>query len=429
MKNLTFIIAILIATLLLTSCKGKSEKTTAQAAQPEATGMAAAFMKSTEKSQTEAQAETADFPEQKEPLYETASRAGFKMGAVISYQNALKSAYTDMIKADFNSITASNEFKAYSLLNQQQSMKSENGMPVMNYNQADTIAKFAQENGIGIRGHVLVWDAYMPVWFFKEGYTNDGAFVSSDTMKKRLEYYIDEVVSHFETNFPGVVYCWDVVNEAVADGTNECKSDDERRVRTSRSGTPNYFYDVIGSDYVELSFKYARKAANKVNPNIKLFYNDYNTFYSPKKEAIGKLLQSINKNEKLCDGLGMQGYVGGYGQQNGCMNSNDIKLFADAINFYGKLGLEVHVTELALRNYEKEQSAKHEAFYEDFFKMLAAANKENTYLTGVSIWGLTDNPALPKTDYSYKMNGPYCGIYHYNLKKKPEFYRIIKALQ
>ena len=65
---------------------------------------------------------------------------------------------------------------------------------------------------------------------------------------------------------------------------------------------------------------------------------------------------TINKNEKLCDGLGMQGYVGGYGQQAGCMNPNDIKLFGNAIKFYSDMGLEVHVTELALSNYEKEKA-------------------------------------------------------------------------
>ncbi len=365
----------------------------------------------------------------KDPLYQISGRNGFKIGAVISAQSVQNQNYTNMIKADFNSITASNEFKAYSLLNQSESQKSQNEMPVMNYAPADSIAKFAQQNKIGIRGHVLVWDAYMPVWFFTEGYKNDGAFVDSETMKKRLEYYIEEVVSHFETKFPGVVYCWDIVNEAVADGTNECKPEDSRRIRTSRGGAPNYFYDVIGSDYVELAFKYAKNAVNKVNPKIKLFYNDYNTFYSPKKEAIGNLIKSINKNEKLCDGIGMQGYVGGYGQQSGCMNQNDIKLFAEAINFYGQMGLEVHVTELALRNYEIEAASRHEDFYENFFKMLKNANAQNTYLTSVSIWGLTDNPSLSKNDYNYKMNGPYCGIYNKDLSKKNEFYRIIKALK
>ena len=444
MKKLLTLAVISIAAFTLFSCTGKSKNNTAaqnetkkqeetvmSPAATESNGMAAKFMKSAEKAKVEAEAQAAEIEgfEQKEPLYESAARHGFKLGTVINPQNLQKKSYTDMVKADFNSLTAGNEFKAYSLLSQSGSQKSENGMPVMNYYNADNIAKFAQENGIGIRGHVLVWDAYMPSWFFREGYKNDGAFVSSDVMKKRLQYYIEEVIAHFETNFPGVVYCWDVVNEAVGDGANEYKEGDERHVRTSRGGTTNYFYDVIGPDYVELSFKYARQAAKKANANIKLFYNDYSTFYSPKREAIGKLIESINKNEKLCDGVGMQGYVGGYGQQAGCMSANDINLFKNAIVFYSNLGLEVHVTELALRNYDKTKAVQHANYYENFFKMLASVADEYKTLTCVAIWGICDNPSLPKNDYSYKMNGPYCGMYNYDCSKKPEFFKVIKALE
>ena len=444
MKKLLTLAVIAIIAFTLFSCTGKSKNSTAaqtetknqeetvmKPAATESNGMAAKFMKSAEKAKEEAEAQAAEIEgfEQKEPLYESAARHGFKLGTVINPQNLQKKSYTDMVKADFNSLTAGNEFKAYSLLSQSASQKSENGMPVMNYYNADNIAKFAQENGIGIRGHVLVWDAYMPAWFFREGYKNDGAFVSSDLMKKRLQYYIEEVVAHFETNFPGVIYCWDVVNEAVGDGANEYKEGDERHVRTSRGGTTNYFYDVIGPDYVELSFKYARQAAKKANANIKLFYNDYSTFYSPKREAIGKLIESINKNEKLCDGVGMQGYVGGYGQQAGCMSANDINLFKNAIVFYSNLGLEVHVTELALRNYDKTKAVQHANYYENFFKMLASVADEYKTLTCVAIWGICDNPSLPKNDYSYKMNGPYCGMYNYDCSKKPEFFKVIKALE
>lgn len=444
MKKSLSLAAIILVAFTLISCSGKSKKTVAsqnsgnkqeetimKPATTEANGMAVKFMKSTEKSQEEAKAQAAEMEgfEKKEALFESAARHGFKFGTVINPQSLQKKSYTDMVKEDFNSLTASNEFKAYSLLNQSASQKTENGMPAMNYYNADKIAEFAQANGIGIRGHVLVWDAYMPVWFFKEGYKNDGDFVSSDVMKKRLQYYIEEVVAHFEEKFPGVVYCWDVVNEAVADGTNECNAEDPRRVRTSRGGTRNYFYDVIGPDYVELSFKYARAAAKKANANIKLFYNDYSTFYSPKREAIGKLIESINKNEKLCDGVGMQGYVGGYGQQAGCMSANDINLFKNAIVFYGNMGLEVHVTELALRNYEKEKAEQHANYYENFFKMLASVADEHKALTYVAIWGITDNPSLPKTDYSYKMNGPFCGMYNYDCTKKAEYFRVAKALE
>ena len=443
MKKISAIAALTIAVFTLTSCAGKSknfttqqnetktqEETVMKPAETEAGSMAAKFMKSAEKAKEIEKAQAAEIAgyEQKEALYESAARHGFKLGTVINPQNLEKKAYTNMVKADFNSITAANEFKAYSLLSQYLSQKSENGMPVMNYSRADSIAQFAQENGIGIRGHVLVWDAYMPDWFFREDYRYDRDLVSSAVMKERLKYYIENVVTHFESNFPGVVYCWDVVNEAVGDGANEFAQGDERHVRTQRGGTPNYFYDVIGPDYVELSFKYARQAVKKANADIRLFYNDYNTFYSPKREAIGKLIESINKNEKLCDGVGMQGYVGGYGQQTGCMNSNDINLFKNAIVFYSKMGLEVHVTELALRNYEKAKSAQHADFYENFFKMLASTADEQKSLTCVAIWGICDNPSLPKDDYSYKMNGPYCGMYNYDCSKKLEFFRVAKAL-
>ena len=407
----TCLAAVALLSLLLFSCTSKTptggEKAPAQAAKS-------------------AQAET----ETNDPLYTLAANHGFKMGAVISADSVTRTNYTNMVKADFNSITASNEFKAYSLASQQLSIKSENGMPVMNYTKADSIAKFAQENGIGIRGHVLVWDAYMPDWFFRQGFSRENDFVDRKNMCARLQYYIEEVINHFETNFPGVVYCWDVVNEAVADGTNECKADDPRHVRTSRGGTSNLFYDVIGPDYVELAFKYARDAANKVNPNIKLFYNDYNTFYNAKRAAITKLIESINKDEKLCDGLGMQGYIGGYGQQAGCMNQNDIKLVREAINHYASLGLEVQLTELALRNYDKDKMSEHEAFYKDFFTMLAGINSaDNIKLTGVSIWGLTDDPSALPSSYGYKMNGPFCGVYNAMLKKKGEYYSIIEALR
>ena len=76
-------------------------------------------------------------------------------------------------------------------------------------------------------------------------------------MKKRMQMYIEEVMTHFETKYPGVIYCWDVVNEAVADNTGEFESSDARHVRQVRDENTNLFYDHIGPDYVELAFKYA----------------------------------------------------------------------------------------------------------------------------------------------------------------------------
>ena len=362
-------------------------------------------------------------------LYQLAEAYGFKVGANISYSLAGDGKYLNLLKGDFNTITASNEFKAYSLL--KQSASQEQNKPVMSYKAADTIARFAQNNNIGIRGHVLVWDAYMPDWFFRQSFTRDGDFVDSDTMKERLRYYITEVITHFETEFPGLVYCWDVVNEAVADGSGEWIQGNPYHLRKTRGGVSNIFNDVIGEDYVKFAFKCARDAVNQVNPDIKLFYNDYNTFYPEKRNAIVNLVKYLNQEERLCDGVGMQGYVGGYGSQNGCMNSGDLVLIKDAIKTYSSLGVEVQLTELAVRNYESDEATmqKHAQFYGKLFQVLIDSKKEGQNFTAVTIWGLCDNPFMDKSDYSYKMNGPFCGLFNKYYAIKDSYKEVYKTLE
>ena len=360
-------------------------------------------------------------------LCDLAAKYGFKVGACISYNQVGSKSYNRMLTGDFNTTTATNEFKAYSLLNQQKSIAA--GVPVMNYAQADAIAKLAQENGIGIRGHVLVWDAYMCEWFFREGFKSDGLPVSKEVLEERLAYYIDQVVTHFETEFPGVVYCWDVVNEAVADDVGERVPDNEFHLRKTRSGSINMFNAILGPDYVKYAFQCARKTVNKVNPEIKLFYNDYNTFYQDKRDAIIRMIKYLNAEEKLCDGIGMQGYIGGYGQQSGCMNSNDLSLIKTAIKMYSDLGIEVQLTEVAVRNYEKDQMEKHAKFYGNLFRAVISAIDEGANFTGFTIWGISDNPTMPKSDYSYKMNGPYCGLFGQYLEIKDSYKEVYKALQ
>lgn len=359
---------------------------------------------------------------------------GFKMGAVMSYSSLRDKEYCKFIAKHFNSITASNEFKAYSMLDQRASMKSADGMPVINFSQADAIMDFAKANGIKVRGHVLVWDAYMSDWFFRAGYKNGAAFVDRDTMLKRLEYYIDETVKHFEEKYPGIVYCWDVVNEAVADDVGERLAGSDTHLRVTRSGTDNLFYKVIGEDYVEYSFLYARNAADRKGADIRLFYNDYNAFQPTKREAICRLVEKINAfdgERMLCDGVGMQGYIGGYGQQAGCMNAGDLASIRDAIKRYAELGVEVQITEMAVRTYKNDDATmkRHAEFYGNLFKVFKSVNAgEQKPLTAVSIWGLTDCPSLPTNNYSYLLNSPYGGLITEDYAVKDCFRTVVNIL-
>ena len=224
-----------------------------------------------------------------ESLCSLAANYGFKLGAALSYDQLRDQKYLDLILSHFNSITTTNEMKAYSMLDHGTSRRTPNGMPAINFSKADQMVGWAQEHGIGVRGHVLVWDAYMTEWYFHESYVKARPFADRETMLKRTEYYITEVINHFEEKFPGVVYCWDVVNEAVADGANECDWSDPRHLRTMRSGNENLFQKYIGDDYVAQAFLFARNAVDALGADIRLYYNDYNAYFPEKAAAIRAL--------------------------------------------------------------------------------------------------------------------------------------------
>ena len=369
-------------------------------------------------------------------LYALAAPYGFKLGAPLSYYQMRDGAYLNILRQHFNSVTTTNEMKAYSLLDERATKKRTDGMPAMNYAQADTMVRWAQANGIGVRGHVLVWDAYMTEWFFHVDYDMRKPFADQETMRRRTEYYITEVMTHFETKFPGVVYCWDVVNEAVADGPDEYAAGDPRHLRTRRSGKVNLFREYMGDDYVSLAFLYAKNAAEALGADIRLYYNDYNAYFGDKAKAIRTLINEVNHSaynvdgtpRQLCDGIGMQGYIGGYGVQEGCLVSSHIGMIRKEILNYAAMGLEVQITEMAVRNFDLSQADRHAAFYADLFRMfLGLADGGENPLKAVSIWGLTDTNA-PKGDYTYNLNSPYGGLIDLKYHYKDAFMKVYGVL-
>ncbi len=372
------------------------------------------------------------------PLRDLAAEYGFRIGICLSYDQLRDQKYLGFLGAQFNTTTCTNETKAYSLLDQNACRRSEDGMPRMNYEKADRMIQWAADHGIAVRGHVLTWDAYMSEWFFHEGYDSSKPFASREVMLERLESYITQVMTHFETKFPGVIYCWDVVNEAMGDSEGEIVPGDPRRLRTTRNGQPNLFYQQIGDDYVEYSFLYARNAQEALGTEIGLFYNDYNMLYPAKREAARALVESLNsfsldesgKPRRLIDGIGMQGYMGGYGVQDGCLSQELISNTEASILAFAGLGMEVHITEMALRNYDPEKSEAHAAFYGKMFRMLAGINERlgRNVLTGVTIWGVQDVTPNPWNEYSWKLNSTYGGILTEKGELKTSFDAMYDAL-
>ncbi len=333
----------------------------------------------------------------------------FKLGCACAGSEFAQNATKDLILKHYNSLTLGNELKPDSVLDQalSQAYVKETGddtMPQISLNEADEMLKFAGENKIPVRGHVLVWHSQTPDWFFKENFETDGAWVDKEKMTQRLENYIKIVMETLEHDYPDVdFYAWDVVNEAASDAGTIRAAGSNNEVNGQSA-----WVKVYGDQsYIPLAFEYARKYAPK---GCKLFYNDYNE-YSPNKQAyiISDILKPlIEKN--LIDGMGMQSHIS--------MSYPSIELYQSAMQQYADLGLEIQVTELDISEKSNEYADQLALAqrYQDVFRMYKDMKDSGVNLSAVVIWGITD---------STSWIGGYPLLFDKDYQAKPSYYAVI----
>ncbi|MBD5529801.1 MAG: endo-1,4-beta-xylanase [Lachnospiraceae bacterium] len=336
-------------------------------------------------------------------------------GSTLENQTLNMPEYMAVASKHFNSCTMTNLMKSSYILDQQGSRKSASdgdGSPVLSFATIDPTLEWCQQNGMQMRGHTLVWHAQAPDWFFREGYTDNGKYVDRETMLFRMESYIAQLMTHVQDNYPGVVYCWDVVNEAVDPDKGD--KDSFFLCRTENDGVPNPWYVTIGEDYVEMAFTYARKYAAE---DVKLFYNDFNTYQTEKRDAIYALCESL-KEKGLIDGIGMQGYWG--------VDYPTIGVLEITIRKFAELDLEIHITELSVGVDEEDEESfeKQGQRYASIFMSLKQLDKEgggSANITNVTFFGLIDHYRQGDTTNSRLFDSVF--------QPKPAFYRICNMLK
>ncbi|MHB8128321.1 MAG: endo-1,4-beta-xylanase [Mobilitalea sp.] len=332
-------------------------------------------------------------------------------------------AMAEIFKYHFNSTTFSNLMKPSYLLDQngcKKNFSEGNDIPAVSFNSAIDGLEFAKANGIKMRGHVLIWHTQTPEWFFREGFDNAGELVDKDTMLKRMESYIQQVMEFTQTEYPGVIYAWDVVNEAIENGAGNYETESGFEIRTKSGEGENPWYKVIGVDYVEKAFEYARKYAA---PEVKLFYNDYNTFQRAKTQSIYDLVSYL-KEKGLIDGIGMQGYMDL--SYPGIFSGDDS--FKAALEKFAKLGLEIHITELTIRSDDKTEKSfeKQGERYLALFQLLSTMDTAGggpANITNVTFFALMDEYLF------YNNNTEYHRLFDKELQPKPAFYGVLDAVK
>jgi endo-1,4-beta-xylanase len=121
--------------------------------------------------------------------------------------------------------------------------------------------------------------------------------------------------------YKGKVKCWDVVNEAIADGpgTNILRN--------------SLWSEIIGPDFIAKAFQYAHEA----DPDAILRYNDYGLENPVKRKKLAALIKSLQAENVPVHAIGSQAHLN---------VSITFDAMDQALTEIAALGLPVHITEL-----------------------------------------------------------------------------------
>lgn len=153
-----------------------------------------------------------------------------------------------------------------------------------NFTRADAFVDFATSNRLHVVGHCLVWakDDRTPPWFFRDG----TKAASRERLLARMKSHIDTVAGRYR----GRIAMWDVVNEALDDGTNFLR--------------PSGWTAACGEEFIAQAFRFARAA----DPQALLVYNDYNNELPAKRAKLLRLVRSLREQGVPLHAVGLQGH-------------------------------------------------------------------------------------------------------------------------
>jgi endo-1,4-beta-xylanase len=337
----------------------------------------------------------------------------FRVGAAVGTQHIMAgddSPELKLVAREYNAITPENLLKWAEVHPQPDQY---------NWEPVDRYVAWGEKHGMFIIGHTLVWHNQTADWAFRGV---EGKPLDRETALARIKEHINTVVGRYKGRIKG----WDVVNEAI---------DDNGKLRSGAVGPPGRrgepWHAAIGDDYIEQAFRFAHEA----DPDAELYYNDFNEWYPAKIEAIAALVKSLQAKGVRIDGLGLQGHWG--------MDYPKLDEIEHMLTEYGKLGVQLKITELDINVVAKENTgadinqrqqsgglsaeelsdAEQQALaerYADIFKILV---KHRDKIDRVTFWGVHDGHSW-LNDRGSK-NFPL--LFDRQLKPKPAFETVLSV--
>jgi endo-1,4-beta-xylanase len=256
---------------------------------------------------------------------------------------------------------------------------------VSNFGPGDAIVGYALARGMRVKGHTFIWHASTPSW------ANN--LLAAD-LRAAVERHIRRAAEHYR----GQIDAWDVVNEAVAD---------------DGSGLRDTVYrQRLGDSYIADAFRLARQ----VDPQARLFYNDYGgEGLNAKANRIYDLLRDLRAAGVPIDGVGLQMHISANNRP------SDGSIAANIARLAG-LGLIVHISEMDVRinnvgGSDQTRLDIQRAAYHDVVQVCLMQPR----CEAVTFWGFTDAHTWLSGDRPLLFDAQYM--------PKPAYYGVLDALR
>ncbi len=322
-------------------------------------------------------------------LRQAAEQTHRHIGAAISTRYFDEPNYEAVAARQFDSITPENEMKWESIEPRENIFAFQGG---------DALVALASESAMRVRGHTLVWLSLLASW---------AKAVSGEALHAAMIHHVKSVVGHYK----GRIAQWDVVNEALADGSSG----------TLRADSP---FTSLGPRFIDDAFSTAHEA----DPDAILFYNDYEIEGqgAAKTEAALQLVKRLKDAGVPIGGVGFQMHV----DPRHWPTDDDIRA-----NFerFTALGVAVEITEMDVPVGEIQGTLEQKlARQKEIARGIVAACVAVAQCTGVTVWGFTDAHSWLNDAHWGALRGT---LPHYPLpfdaevRPKPMFFGILDAFR
>lgn len=272
------------------------------------------------------------------------------------------------------------------------------------YAPVDDILAFAEDHGMAVRGHTLLWDQSTPDW------------AKQDLLARRDWSLIAEHFGRVLGRYAGRIREWDVVNEPI---------DTEGGQHGLRR---NVFHRAFGPAYVERALNEAREHA----PDARLLINEYGFEYanpvdSDRRRAFVDLARRLRASDTPLDGVGVQAHLD---LTKGPIDRAGLQ---DMMKALIDLGLDITVTELDVKEAPTPASTPvRDQRVADEARRYLDVVLDFAEVRGVVTWGLTDRHSwLSDAPYRARPEGDMNrGLpYDADFAHKPMYWALAETLQ